>query len=73
MDWFPIVNQNMYQISFDDLLIGGKSYGMCKDRKCFLALDSGTTFMSVPSYARDIMIQNGIPIGGKSQPCNSFS
>lgn len=45
---------------------------MCEHRNCTLALDTGTTFMSVPDYAREIMVKNGIPIGGKSQPCNSF-
>lgn len=73
VDWYPIVNKNMYQIAIDDILIGNKSYGMCKDKNCTLALDSGTTFMSVPPYARDIMIKNEIPIGGKSQPCNNVN
>lgn len=72
ISWFPIVNKNLYQIAFEDMLIGGKSYGMCKNRNCTLALDSGTTFMSVPSYAMDIMVANKIPVGGKSQPCTNF-
>ena len=45
---------------------------MCKGRKCFLALDSGTTFMSVPNYAKDIMVKNKIPVGGSNQPCSGI-
>ena len=53
LTWYPIVRQDMFQMEFDDILIGGKSYGMCNQpgQKCLLALDSGTTYMSVPNYA----------------------
>lgn len=71
ISWYPIVNKDMYQIAIEDMLINNKSLGMCKNKKCFLALDSGTTFMSVPEFAKNIMINNGIPVGGKSFPCES--
>jgi hypothetical protein len=68
LNWYPIVKQDMFEIEFDDILIGGKSYGMCKQpgQKCLLALDSGTTYMSVPNFAQQIMVKNGIPVGGNS-------
>ena len=51
------------------MLIGGKSYGMCKTGNCTVAIDSGLTYMIVPLYAKDIMVSHKIPVADAVFPC----
>jgi hypothetical protein len=55
------------------MLIGGKSIGLCSANNCSVAVDSGTTYMMVPEYAKNIMINHGIPVAQKSFPCTNSS
>jgi hypothetical protein len=43
----------MFGVRLDDVIINGKSTGVCKDRKegCMITFDSGTSLMSMPSFA----------------------
>ena len=43
----------MFGLELDDILINGKSLGICKaaNKSCIITMDSGTTYMSMPSWA----------------------
>jgi hypothetical protein len=61
MKWYPLIEKTLYGIKIDDLLFNGTSTGMCAELKkvnkmgCVLALDSGSTYMSVPSKIMDVL------------------
>jgi len=39
----------MYGVKLDDILIGGKSTGVCKaGKECLITFDSGNAGMSIP-------------------------
>merc|ERR1712185_173103 len=46
----------MYGVKLDDLKVNGKSTGVCETGKeCLITFDSGTSLMSVPSFAETIL------------------
>ena len=53
MVWHPVLYKYMFGVRLDDVIINGKSTGVCKDRKegCMITFDSGTSLMSMPSFA----------------------
>ena len=53
--WFPITLKVMYGVQMDDMLFNGKSLGLCKNKTCTVAFDSGSTYMSVPGYAANMI------------------
>ena len=64
ISWFDLQSDHMFAVKLDDVLFNGKSIGLCdisKNHKCKVAFDSGSTFMSMPKYAHEILAQNHIP------------
>lgn len=53
--WNPIKFQYMYGVQLDDVLVNGKSTKLCHDRECLITFDSGTSLMSMPSFATDAL------------------
>lgn len=52
----------MYGVKLDDIKVAGKSTGVCNTGKdCLITFDSGTSLMSVPSFAEQILAKQGIP------------
>lgn len=55
LTWHPVRFKYMYGLQLDDLLINGKSLGFCGpngiNKKCLITVDSGTTMVSMPSWA----------------------
>jgi hypothetical protein len=53
--WHPVLGRMYWSISLDDILINGKSMGICKNAatpiECRVTPDSGTTMMTMPSWA----------------------
>lgn len=53
--WNKVMFKYMYGIRLDDVLINGKSLGVCGPngikKDCLVTIDSGTTFMSMPGWA----------------------
>jgi hypothetical protein len=47
----------MFGVAFSDLIINGKSTNICAGAKhpCLITVDSGTTLMSMPKFATDIL------------------
>ena len=72
--WHDAVYRMMFGVVLDDVLIDGKSMGWCgpdgKKEKCLITVDSGTSYMSLPSFAyKDI--ENTIPTVSKGISCSS--
>ena len=62
IQWLPIMSDHMFAVKLDDILINGKSLNLCSNnKKCNIAFDSGSTFMSMPSFAHEILNKNQIP------------
>lgn len=69
--WMPVLYKYMYGIRLDDVLVDGKSTGVCAKQKCLITMDSGTTYMSVPTYAANILVKKGIPTSKRHIECEN--
>lgn len=49
--WNDIKFKYMFGVKLDDILVGGKSTHLCESRECLITFDSGTSLMSMPSFA----------------------
>merc|ERR1711990_1426524 len=50
--WNDVKFKYMYGVKLDDVKVNGKSTGVCDTGKeCLITFDSGTSLMSIPSYA----------------------
>ena len=49
LDWIPVTEQYYWSLPLEDILVDGRSLGLCPGGKCVAVADSGTTFMSAPS------------------------
>lgn len=73
IDWHPVDYQYMFGVKLDDILFNGKSSGVCADRSngCLITFDSGTSLMSVPSFATKKLVKAKIPTSNFIQPCQN--
>jgi cathepsin D len=73
MKWYPVDFQYMYGVKLDDIKVNGQSTGVCANRPsgCLITFDSGTSLMSVPTFASQILMQNKIPTANFVLPCQS--
>lgn len=57
--WSPILFKYMFGVKLDDIKFNGKSTGICNDRPqgCLITFDSGTSLMSMPTFATDKLTQ----------------
>ncbi|CDW74522.1 pepsinogen a [Stylonychia lemnae] len=54
ISYYPVVDQQFWTISLQDVLIGNQSLNICsKDDPCYAALDSGTSFLTFPPEKYD--------------------
>ena len=54
LDWHDVVHRLFFSIQLDDVLIDGKSLGLCgpdSGKNCLLTPDSGTSMITFPSWA----------------------
>jgi len=54
MVWHPILHKLMFGIQLDDIKVNGKSMHICGNKgqaKCLITVDSGTSEMTMPSWA----------------------
>jgi len=73
MSWHPIKFKYMFGVQLDDIKINGQSTGVCKERPegCLITFDSGTSLMSVPTFAAQKLVKNKIPLSNFIIPCES--
>ena len=52
LNWYDVVHRKFWSITLDDVLVNGKSLGLCTpDRNCLVTPDSGTATITFPSWA----------------------
>mmetsp|Transcript_35633 Transcript_35633/g.54504 ORF Transcript_35633/g.54504 Transcript_35633/m.54504 type:complete len:89 (-) Transcript_35633:501-767(-) len=74
MKWYNIDFKYMFGVKLDDVLINGKSTGVCNmGKKCLITFDSGTSLMSMPSFATEKLKKDKIPLTNNIVPCKSQS
>jgi hypothetical protein len=63
----------MFGVKLDDIKVGGKSLAMCADKKdgCMITFDSGTSLMSMPTWAAQKLMQAKLPTANFVVPCKS--
>lgn len=73
MSWHSVKFKYMFGVQLDDVLINGQSTGICKDRAegCMITFDSGTSLMSMPTFATDKLAKDHIPTASFIVPCGN--
>lgn len=73
MSWHAVKFKYMFGVQLDDVLINGQSTGICKDRAegCMITFDSGTSLMSMPTFATDKLAKDHIPTASFIVPCGN--
>jgi cathepsin D len=69
--WNDIKFKYMFGVKLDDVKVNGKSMGMCQSKECMITFDSGTSLMSMPSFAINALKANGVPSADNILPCNN--
>jgi len=55
IEWHPVVDQLFWSLKLDDIKINGKPIGLCEGRTCMMTPDSGTSLITMPSWAMAIL------------------
>jgi hypothetical protein len=72
LQWNPVVFRLMFGMRLDDVLIGGKSLGVCSpENPCIVTIDSGTSLLAMPRHAYKKLELNGLPTEDKGVLCDS--
>ena len=69
--WNDVKFKYMFGVKLDDVLVNGKSTKLCQEKECLITFDSGTSLMSMPSFATDALNKQGIPTSSKAVSCKS--
>ena len=57
--WNPVIFKYMYGMRLDDILVNGKSIGVCGNGKdCIVTVDSGSSLLAMPKYAFEKISKN---------------
>lgn len=70
--WNPVEYQYMFGVPFENIVFNGKESNICGEgntHKCLITFDSGTSLMSMPKYATDILAQKGVPSANHVKKC----
>lgn len=69
--WNDVAFKYMYGVKLDDVKVNGKTTGVCATGKeCLITFDSGTSLMSIPSFADEMFSKAGIPTFDSPHKCN---
>lgn len=71
--WNDIKFKYMFGVKLDDVKIKGESTGLCKNRECLITFDSGTSLMSMPTFATQKLSALGVPVGNNVVGCQGHS
>ena len=59
--WNDVKFKYMFGVQLDDVKVNGASTGLCQGKECLITFDSGTSLMSMPTFASDKLKALGIP------------
>jgi cathepsin D len=69
--WNDIKFKYMFGVELNDVLVNGKSTGLCEGRECLITFDSGTSLMSMPTFATEALNKQGVPTANKAVSCKN--
>jgi hypothetical protein len=71
--WNDIAFQYMFGVKLDDVKVNGKSLNICanKPNGCLVTFDSGTSLMSVPTFAFHSMAAQKVPTAHTFVECQN--
>lgn len=69
--WNDVKFKYMFGVELNDILVNGKSTGLCEGRECLITFDSGTSLMSMPSFATEALNKQGVPTANKAVSCKN--
>ncbi len=55
--WHPVADKLFWSLQLDDIKHNGMPLGICKDKKCLITPDSGTSLMTAPTWAYNLLLQ----------------
>ena len=64
----------MFGVPFENIIFNGKESNICKNsngNQCLITFDSGTTLMTMPKFATEILAQQGVPTAKHVKKCES--
>lgn len=74
INWHNTTYRRMFGIKLDDIIINGKPLNLCGEngtiRSCLITVDSGTSFLSMPSQAMNLL-RGKIPTASEGLDCTS--
>lgn len=57
--WAPVTEPGYWQVKVDDIMLAGKKQGICVgERRCQVAVDTGTSLLAAPSDVVDQLVDN---------------
>lgn len=65
--WFDVVDKDFWALPLTDILLDNQSLGLCNDKTCLITPDSGTSCLTMPTWARD-KVKHLMP---EDEPCES--
>jgi hypothetical protein len=69
--WNDIKFKYMFGVELTDILVNGKSTNLCEGKQCLITFDSGTSLMSMPTFATEALNKQGIPTANKAVSCKN--
>jgi len=70
MVWHPILHKLMFGIQLDDIKVNGVALNICNGTQCLITVDSGTSEMTMPSWAIKKVIGH-IPLKNNAIKCKN--
>ena len=61
----------MYGVRLEDFKVDGKSTNICTEKDCLITFDSGTSLMSIPTFASEALADQNIPTFDGATKCKS--
>lgn len=65
--WFEVVDKDFWALRLTDILLDDTSLNLCGDKECLVTPDSGTSCLTMPTWARD-RVKHLMP---DDEPCES--
>jgi len=69
--WNDVKFKYMFGVKLDDVKFNGKSAGLCDNKECLITFDSGTSLMSMPTFATNKLAAANIPTASHGVACKN--
>ena len=55
IQWHSVIDKLFWSLKLDDIKLNGVPFNLCTDKTCMITPDTGTSLITVPSWAYKIM------------------